>query len=152
MKNNIKTVLIAILIGVVIGKYIFNQYEEEHIKNTSIENKNIYLMQYGVYKEKDNMIKNCKNLKNYFYYTDTDGYHVIVGITQDLKLKDKIKDSYDLKENIYMKKINIDNQEFLESLNQYDLLITNTTDKNLIITSEKQILSKYEELISNNEI
>lgn len=150
--KNIKLVLIAILIGVVIGKYIFNQYKEDSINTISNEEKEIYLMQYGVYKNENNMTKNCENLKNYFYFQDNDGYHVIIGITKNIDLKNKIVDSYEIKENIYMKKVKINNQEFLESLNQYDLLISNTNDKNLILTSEKQILSKYEELILSNEI
>ena len=53
--------------------------------------------------------------------------------------------------NIYIKKVSINNDEFIESLKQYDNLIKNTEDKTTILTAEKQILSKYEELIINNE-
>ena len=35
MKNNIKCVILAVLIGVLIGKYIFNQYKEDSIKTIS---------------------------------------------------------------------------------------------------------------------
>ena len=41
--------------------------------------------------------------------------------------------------------------EFLQSLRQYDSLVSSLSDKTSIINAEKQILSKYEELILNNE-
>lgn len=56
-----------------------------------------------------------------------------------------------IKDDVYMKKVNIDNVTFLESLNQYDNLVLNTSDKSTILTAEKQILSKYEELILRSE-
>ena len=46
-----------------------------------------------------------------------------------------------------MKRVNVNNQEFLNLLNQYDNLVSTTDDKDIIISAQKQILSKYEELI-----
>ena len=69
----------------------------------------------------------------------------------DKDLKDKIKKANSIDNNIYIKKVSINNDEFIESLKQYDNLIKNTEDKTTILTAEKQILSKYEELIINNE-
>ena len=56
-------------------------------------------------------------------------------------------DSYNITANIYMKNIKITNSEFSNILEQYDNLVSNTNDKETIINAEKQILSKYEELI-----
>lgn len=50
-----------------------------------------------------------------------------------------------------MKGVKIDNSEFLNLLDQYDNLISNTDDKDTIISAEKQVLSKYEELILQSE-
>lgn len=151
MKNNIKLAAIAILLGIILGKYIFNQYKEDVIDTMNVTNNQIYIMQYGVYKNEDNMKESAKELKNYFYYTDEKGYHVIIGITTKESLKDKIVDSYDIKTDIYMKKIQLDNEEFLRLLEQYDSLIEQTTDKDIIVSAEKQILSKYEEILTDNE-
>lgn len=151
MKNNIKLAVIAVLLGIILGKYIFSQYKEDVIDTMNITNNQIYIMQYGVYKNEDNMKENTKDLKNYFYYTDEKGYHVIIGITTKENLKDKIVDSYNIKSNIYMKKIQLDNEEFLRLLEQYDSLIEQTTDKDIIVSAEKQILSKYEEILTDNE-
>lgn len=150
MKNNIKYMVIAIIIGIILGKYTFNQYKEE-TKEVMKEDNTIYLMQVGVYKNENNMKEYSRNLKNYFYFKDEKGYHVIIGITKNKKNKQKIVDSYDLLANIYMKRVNINNIEFNTLLDQYDKLIEQTTDKEIIINAQKQILSKYEELIINNE-
>ena len=52
--------------------------------------------------------------------------------------------------NIYMKRVNIDNSEFVTLLDQYDNLIKETDDKTTIFNAQKQVLSKYEELILQN--
>ena len=145
-KTTILYILGAILIGVFIGKYVYNGYQNETKEAFKDMNENIYLLQYGVYSSNDSMVENTKNLKNYFYYIENNKYHVIIGVTMDKDLKDKIK-----KANSIDNKVSINNDEFIESLKQYDNLIKNTEDKTTILTAEKQILSKYEELIINNE-
>ena len=150
MKKNIKYILVAVIIGILLGKYTFNQYKDDTASTMKINN-TIYLMQIGVYKSETNMKEACKNLKNYFFFSDESGYHVIIGITKNKKNKQKIVDSYELSANIYMKRANIDNIEFNTLLDQYDKLIDQTKDKETIVNSQKQILSKYEELIINNE-
>lgn len=150
-KTTILYILSAILIGVFIGKYVYNGYQNETKEAFKDMNENIYLLQYGVYSSNDSMVENTKNLKNYFYYIENNKYHVIIGVTMDKDLKDKIKKANSIDNNIYIKKVSINNDEFIESLKQYDNLIKNTEDKTTILTAEKQILSKYEELIINNE-
>lgn len=49
-----------------------------------------------------------------------------------------------------MKRVNIDNSEFTTLLDQYDNLIKDTDDKTTIFNAQKQVLSKYEELILQN--
>lgn len=150
-KTTILYILSAILIGVFIGKYVYNGYQNETKEAFKDMNENIYLLQYGVYSSNDSMVENTKNLKNYFYYIENNKYHVIIGVTMDKDLKDKIKKANSIDNDIYIKKVSINNDEFIESLKQYDNLIKNTEDKTTILTAEKQILSKYEELIINNE-
>lgn len=150
-KTTILYILGAILIGVFIGKYVYNGYQNETKEAFKDMNENIYLLQYGVYSSNDSMVENTKNLKDYFYYIENNKYHVIIGVTMDKDLKDKIKKANSIDNDIYIKKVSINNDEFIESLKQYDNLIKNTEDKTTILTAEKQILSKYEELIINNE-
>lgn len=149
MKKKIFYVLLSITIGVFIGKYIYNSHNSSE-KKVFNEKENIYMLQYGVYKNKSNMENSTKDIKNYFYFTDQDGYHVIIGITKKESLKEKIINSYKITDNIYLKEMKISNSEFLLLLDQYDSLIENTNDNDTIFNAQKQILSKYEELILQN--
>ena len=134
-----------------LGKYVYDSYSKTETKDVfKYKNENVYMLQYGVYSSEENMINNTKNLKNYFYFKDNDGYHAIIGITKNENLKEKIVDSYKITENIYMKRVNIDNSEFITLLDQYDNLIKDADDKTTIFNAQKQVLSKYEELILQN--
>lgn len=150
-KQKIIYILAAIIIGITIGKYIYSSYKEETLETFKSNDEDIYLLQYGVYKNENVMIENTKKLKNYFYYKEENEYHVIIGIIKNKNLKQKIVDSYKITGNIYMKGVKINNSEFLNLLDQYDNLISNTDDKDTIISAEKQVLSKYEELILQSE-
>ena len=63
MKKNIKYIIIASVIGILLGKYTFNQYNKE--KNMTIKevNNDVYLVQTRVYKEENIMKESAKNLK-----------------------------------------------------------------------------------------
>ncbi len=148
-KLNFKYFVIAIIIGVSIGKYIFNEYKQEATQMTNSTSNDIYLLQFGVYENEENMKNSTINLKNYFYYVEDKQYHVIIGITKDKILKDKILNAYEITDEVYLKKINCNNNEFLQLLDQYDNLLSQTNDKEVIVNSEKQILSRYQELIIN---
>lgn len=149
-KKYLVYIILSIFIGLLCAKYIFNQYEKE-TKTTFNEFDNVYLFQYGAYKDKNIMEENCKNIESYFYYKKSDIYHVILGVSFDKNIESKIKEAYNIDSDLYIKKEIVTNYEFLENLKQYDTLISNTTDSNTIINAEKQILSKYNELVLKNE-
>lgn len=144
-------ILFTILSGVYIGSFFYKKYEIDVSKEVMSLGDTIYLLQYGVYSSYENMMEAGAGLSDYFYYEDKDGYHVIIGITKNKEKCDKIRDSYNITDNIYIKEVKINNKEFMESLKQYDELIDKTDTKSLIINAEKQIMSKYEELVLNNE-
>ena len=143
-------IVFTVLGGIFLGTYI---YKSSKISTQEVfnENNKVYLMQYGVYSTEDSMKNSTVSLSDYFYYKDKDGYHVIIGVVENKNIANKIRDSYDIKDNIYYKEVKINNMEFLQSLRQYYSLVSSLSDKTSIINAEKQILSKYEELILNNE-
>ena len=101
-KKKIVYFIIAVITGITIGKYVYDSYNKTETKDVfKYKNENVYMLQYGVYSSEENMINNTKNLKNYFYFKDNDGYHAIIGITKNENLKEKIVDSYKITENIY---------------------------------------------------
>lgn len=150
MKKNILYILLSISLGVYLSNYIFSSYKKE-VKYVNKELKEIYLYQYEAYNNKEVMLENTKVLKNYFYYKKDNLYHVIIAISQNKDLSEKLKKAYNIQSNIYVKKEKIINNEFITNLNEYDKLIKKTDDENVIINAEKQIMAKYKELILDND-
>lgn len=146
--KNFIILLFITLLGIYVGSYLYKSYL---LKNENkINTYKIYLLEYGVYNSYEDMELNGRNIENYFYYNDIKGYHILLGITENKNIINKIGESYENISNINIREDYIDNMEFIESLKQYDNLIL-TSNKTEVLQAEKQILSKYEELILNGE-
>lgn len=146
--KNFIILLFITLLGIYVGSYLYRSYL---LKNENkINTYKIYLLEYGVYNSYEDMELKGKNIENYFYYNDINGYHILLGITENKNIINKIGESYENISNINIREDYIDNMEFIESLKQYDNLIL-TSNKTEVLQAEKQILSKYEELILNGE-
>jgi len=146
--KNFIIILFIIMFGIYIGTYLYNSYLLRN--KDKINTYKIYILEYGVYNSYESMEENGKNIDNYFYYSDKEGYHILLGITKNKNIITKIGESYENIANINIREDYTDNMEFIESLNQYDNLIINS-NKTEVIQAEKQILSKYEELVLNEE-
>lgn len=140
----------TVLVGIFLGTYIYKASKIE-TKDVFNETSKVFLLQYGVYSSLESMKDSTSKLSDYFFFKDDKGYHAIIGVVENKKISDKIRESYDITENIYIKEVMVSNMEFIESLRQYDKLVESLTNKNEIINAEKQILSKYEELVLQNE-
>lgn len=147
--KNFITILFIMFLGIYLGTYLYKSYLYKN-NNDKLNLYKIYLLEYGVYNSYENMNENGKNIENYFYYSNNDGYHILLGITENKNIINKIGESYDNIANINIREEYIDNMEFIENLKQYDNLIINS-NKTEVLQLEKQVLSKYEELILNNE-
>ena len=83
--------------------------------------------------------------------TIDDKYHVYLGITKDYDIALKLKQIYESEGyQIYIKEVTLDNMEFSNNLEQFDLLIENAKNKNEILTIEEVVLANYEEIIQKN--
>ena len=147
--KNFITILFIMFLGIYLGTYLYKSYLYKN-NNDKLNLYKIYLLEYGVYNSYENMDENGKNIENYFYYSNNDGYHILLGITENKNIINKIGESYDNIANINIREEYIDNMEFIENLKQYDNLIINS-NKTEVLQLEKQVLSKYEELVLNNE-
>ena len=67
-KEKIIYITFAIIFGISIGNYIYSLHNKEIIQTLKSDNENIYLLQYGVYHDENNMINNTKKLRNYFFF------------------------------------------------------------------------------------
>lgn len=146
--KNLITILFIIIFGIYLGTFFYKSYLNRDKNKLKLYK--IYLLEYGVYNSYDSMDANGKNIENYFYYSDNNGYHILLGITKNKNIINKIGESYENIANINIREDYIDNMEFIESLKQYDNLVINSNNTE-VLQIEKQVLSKYEELIINNE-
>ena len=81
----------------------------------------------------------------YIYSFNDELYHSYVGILKNNDNVDKIKGYYQkLGYDIYMKEKNIDNEKWLIVLEQYNNLLSNTDDNNVIKAILEQTLKAYE--------
>lgn len=130
------------------GKFMFNQYDNGVALTSNLrEKEQLYFLQQGVYSSIDSMKENTSSLAYYIYNEEDGKYYVYVGITKDKNNLEKLKGFYQNKGyDIYIKSIEISNQEFLEVFNQYEQLLQKTTNESAISAIESSVLAKYEEL------
>jgi len=141
--------LLALITGLVLGKFVLNQYDfSGKIIPTMSASKNAYFIQQGVYSSKESMEENTKSFPYYIYMLNNDKYYVYIGITFLEENMEKIKGYYKQKGyTTYVKQININNEDFITVLEQYDILLKETTDSEVVGTVCSQVLNKYEELV-----
>jgi len=152
MKKNLYLLLSCIIVGLFMGVYMFSQYDKENIENVSLTSnyidQKIYVFQYGVYSNKNNMINNLKNI-NYTYQLIDNKYYVYVGMTKNKENIEKLKKYFkSLSYNIYLKEIEVDGK-FVETLEQYDLLLDEAVTNESISTILSTTLAKFEEFNEN---
>ena len=148
MKKTIILSLIFTLLGTLTG-LIINTNHNKQIR-TFNEEKKYYFLQEGIYSNEKNMLENTKELDSKLVINENNKYYVYLGITKEEKIPLKIKNIYLNKGySLYIKDINISNEEFYNNVTQFDLLINNTNKENEILTIEEVVLANYEEIILN---
>ncbi len=151
MKKVLIIGFLAIIVGAVLGKIMFDQYEKEIVEVLK-ETEVIYIFQQGVYSTVDNVEKNTNNLENYIIVEDEDYYRVYVGATKKKENINKIREAFVKAGNdIYVRELNTDNQSFLEILGQYDTLLASANEEKQVFQISKQVINMYEEMVVRNE-
>jgi len=145
MKNKLVVALIFIISGIVVGNNLYNKVDFKLLK-TFKENNDFYLLQLGTYDTKEIMQRDTRDINPKVYEVKNDKYYVYVGISSNMNNLNKIKDIYK-DEELTTKVINIKNEEFINNLRQFDILIDNTNDKDEILTIEEVVLSSFNKKI-----
>lgn len=149
MKKNLIFMIVAIVLGGISGKILFSKYENID-KYAFKENEKVYFIQEGVYSSKSSLDNNTKDINPKLVVKDKDEYYVYVGITKNKNNAEKIKKIYNNKGySVYNKQKNISNSEFLNNVEQFDILIKNTKLERDISTIQEVVLSNYEEMVIN---
>lgn len=149
MKRIFILIIIAVILGGVSGKILFSKYE--NLDNYVFSNdKKVYFLEEGVYSTKKSLENNTKDINPKLVVRDDDKYYVYVGITKNQENAKKIKKMYtDKGYSIYEKEKNITDTEFLNNIEQFDVLVESTKKERDISTIQEVILSNYEEMIIN---
>lgn len=152
MKKTIIWIMFAILSGAVLGKVTFDKYSSLKVDEVISYNTNTYMLKYKTYSSKKKMEEDVKKIDRYIYIKEGNDITVYLAITSSKDNIKKIKKIYD-EENIKtsIKRVDIENEEFIQNLNEYEKLLTAAYSKSSLITIENQILSCYEKLVVNDE-
>lgn len=143
------TMIIAILIGAVLGNFLFEQYKLESESVIREVNSTYFLME-GSYSTEDqaNKAVTDNNIKTYLIVKEDANYIVYLAITKDNDNLDKLKKLYnDLGINCSIKKMSASNEEFLAMLEQMDILLNKTSSNDEILAINEVILANYQEFV-----
>lgn len=147
MKKTFLLSIFFITLGTILGIFLRNSYKD-NLLGAFGEGKIYYFLQEGVYSNKDIMTENTKDLNIKLVNEENGKYYVYLGITRDEENVKKIKEIYNTKGyQLYIKEVNLSNEEFYNNVAQFDLLIKNTTKEEEILTIEEVVLANYEEII-----
>lgn len=152
-KKFFRSVLIPVLFAVLLGfygakiVYGFNRVKQS-VSNVS---HNAYAIQYGVYTSADTLNKTMSNIDNYVVSMEDGKYYIYIGFTTDSKNLTKIRNVYDeLGIDVYIKEVFINNDEFINTLEQFDVLLDNVSSNVDVLSITGAILSSYDELVLGN--
>lgn len=143
MKKTLLTILGAILVGFGLGLFFFKKFDT-NIEALATSVKSIYAVQVGVYKNIDNA-KDVANKMEGIVVLDNDYYRVYIDIIKDkeiLNLREKYYKNNNI--NYYLKIIN-PSKEFITKLDDYEIILKNTSisaDKIRIV--REKILKEYQ--------
>ena len=138
-KKNVVLFLVVIVFGFILGEVVYSEYK----RNLDQSVYNAYLIKIGSFKDDYEV-----DPSNYLVLKENGLYNVYAGITTKLTNATKIKNIYD-SENVKSVIIPtiINNVEFINNLEQYDLLLSEVDNKDNILSINDVIISNYEELI-----
>lgn len=139
---------LAIAVGAVFGNIFYNKYEKEQ----SLEKEyNSYLLQLGIFDTKEDMNKELLEIDDYIVIEKKNKYYVYVGVSTNKKNVTKLQEIFlDKDINTSIKKTVISDIEFMNSLEQFELLLDSVSSNEDIMSINEAILSSYEEMVLNS--
>lgn len=152
LKKTIFWIFIALIIGCLLGKITFDRYKKVDVLNVISFNDKIYALKYGTYSNLDDMYNNVKNVDRYVYIQEDNKVSAYVAFSTTKKNINKLKSIYNIDNvDLRVEKISINNDEFIQNINEYEKLLEATFDEKSLLIISNQILSCYEKLVVENE-
>lgn len=153
MKKYILSISIALVIGIIFGKFFLEQYEAyDGIKFSSNEGEILYFIRYGIYDSEEEMEKNTLSLVNFIYNIVDNKYYVYIGITREHDNLIKLNNYYsELGYQTITEEFLVTNKDFLEELVNFDSILANTNDEIVISSISSLTLEKYEVIVNGSK-
>lgn len=146
MKKYLLTIIVSLLVGFLLSFYMLKEYESVDIIPVFNVKQTAYLVQQGVYSSMESMQENTSHLTDYIYSVIDNMYYVYIGISLESDNVNKIQEYYKNKEiNTIIKTTTISDNDLINSLRQYDMVLKETNEEETIKEIIKQTLSKYKE-------
>ena len=136
MKKTILAILLATIIGFTFGFFFLKKLNTETITEVSNIKSQVYAFQIGVYKNKDNALKEAST-NNGLVILDNDIYRVYTAILKDATLIENLKNYYNsIGLNYYLKAINVSSKTS-GIIDNYESLLKScdSSNYNLILDS-----------------
>ena len=152
MKKTLYWIFIAILSGIILGYLTFDRYDDLNVRNVIKLDEGVYMIKYGTFYDEDEMFDNVKEVNRYIYINEGNKYDAYIAISKSYENISRILDIYkDKIKNLTIEKVNINNDEFIQNLDEYEKLLTAADTDDSLLIIENQILSCYEKLVLSNE-
>lgn len=146
MKKTMLLAVIFVFLGAICGNYLYRRAPNSI--SVFQESNTFYFLQEGIYSSKDVMQENVGDLTNKLTVLEDNKYYVYVGITMDADNANKIKKIYEeMGYKIYIKTVDLDNEEFASNVSQFDLLVKESDTTDDILTVEEVVMANYEQII-----
>ena len=139
------TMLVAILIGAVLGNFLFEQYKLESESVIKEVNSTYFLVEgtYSTETQATKAVTSNTNIDPYIIVKEDANYIVYLAITASNDNLEKLKKMYEEKDvNASIKKMSIENEEFLATLEQMDILLNNAKTNDEITSIEYSLASE----------
>lgn len=146
-KSFFVTMIVAILLGSILGNFLFEQYKLESSEVVKEVN-SLYFIMEGSYSSLEQASNATKDIDVKLITKEDANYIVYLSITKDSNNLEKLEKLYkDLNINTTIKTMSVSNKEFLATLEQMDLLINNTKDNEEILSINEVVLANYQEFV-----
>lgn len=149
MKLNIVVPIIcAVLLGYLCASFIFNQYGVDSL--VFGEEGNIYFLQCGAYTTKEASETKIEGVSEKITIKEGEKYYSYIGMTSEKEIAESIQKMYKQKGvDIYIKDSYLENDDFINQLRQYDVLLESSNTLEEVNSVLKTVLATYDEFVLN---
>lgn len=146
--NVIIPILCAIFLGYLCASFIFNQYGINSLVFN--EDENIYFLQCGAYTTKEASESAITGITEKITVKEGEKYYSYIGMTSEKEIAETIQEMYKKKGvDIYIKSNYIENEDFVNQIKQYDVLLESSNTLEEVTSVLKTVLATYEEIVLN---